>query len=245
MKKVKLLISLSVVTLITVMLVMPAQAASNPLDASTGSSPIVIDGYFNDWNDKPFSWEYNWNNPPIAGEGGYTTNSRHKIALYRDDNYVYLHVVMAKNYYNSLVGDDYEFTCDGIRTIFRVTTSDGKSINQNSFGTGISPVSVYNGDGSISGQVAQGSSGMLLRHDGGTNDEIEIKIPIADFHAQKSDISATDIKEISFFTPNLMMWGDKIISAGTDTAPFVGVALCVASVGVGTEVIRRKRKKKL
>jgi hypothetical protein len=245
MKPFKLLMTFTVLSLLAALFAVPAQAAVNPLDTSAGSSPIVIDGYFNDWADKPFTWEYNWNNPPISGEGGYTTNSRHQISLYRDDSNVYLHIIMAKNYYNSLVGDDYEFTCDGVRTIFRITTPDGASISSGSFGAGIHPVQVRNGDGSISGQVAQGSAGMLLRHDGGINDELEISIPIADFHAQNSAIDAADIKEISFFTPNLMMYGDKITCAGTSTAPYIGIALCVASVGVGTGVIRKKRKKKL
>lgn len=224
--------------------VIPVYAESNPLDSSGKYSSVQIDGNFDDWTDKPFTWEYNWNNLPISGEGGYTTNSRHKISLFRDGDYVYLHIIMAKNWYNSLVGDDYEFTCDGVKTQFRITTSNGASINAGSFGAGVHAVQVRYGDGAVSGRVAENSAGMLKRQSGGINDELEIKIPVEDFHIEKPQINADTIKEISFFTPNLMMYGDRITAVGTSTLPFLNVALCVTSVGVISGAAAYKKRKK-
>lgn len=223
---------------------LPAYAqAVNPLDASSSGAPIQIDGYFDDWNDKPFVWEFNWPNNPIDGEDGFTTNSRHKISLYRDEQNVYLHIIMAKYTFHSLNGNDYEFTCDGQYTQFRITTLGDKNISQNSLGAGINPVNVRYADGRLSGTVADGSEGMLLRHDDGYNDELEIKIPIGDFHIENSSISPDNIKEISFFTPNLMMQGDKVTCAGTSTGPILGISICLASVTAGSYIIYRKRKK--
>lgn len=238
-------ISKTILLLIIVnMFVLPMQAQNNPLTTNSGSTSIVIDGSFADWADKPFVWEYNWNNPPLAGENGYTTNSRHKISLFRDDNNVYLHIIMAKNYYNSLVGNDYEFTCDGITTHFNITTISGASINNSSFGVGIFPVNLVNESGKFSGQTAQDCSGMLKRKSGGINDEVEIKIPIKDFHLQDNKIAVNNVKTISFFTPNLMMWGDSITCVDTDTAPYLGVFICLASVAIVFVVIRIKKRKR-
>jgi len=239
----------------------PVYAAmdNNEKSADTNNQMIVIDGSFLDWNDVPYSYEYNWDNPykfenqwnPVtqknetiyimdANGKPYNTTIRHKMALYRDDKYVYLHIIMATNWYNSLNGNDYQFWCDGQMAAFQVGLPGGGTISNGSFGEGIHVVEVRHRDSSISGKVATGSQAVLKRGKGGINDELELKIPLAEFHRQNSKIDAADIRMLEFFTPNLMY--RHIICAGTDTAPYVGIASCAIVAGVGCLFYKKKGK---
>lgn len=223
----------------------------------TGNQVIEIDGDFKDWKDVPYSYEYNWDNPSETSEWNpqtnkmetvkqtdengkpYNINVRHKMQLYRDDKNVYLHIIMAKNYYNSLNGYDYEFFCDGQEADFQVVMPGGGAITNSSFGKGIHPVEVRHGNGSISYSVAQGSAAMLERKQSGVNDELELKIPFTEFQRQNPNIDPANIRVLEFFSHNLMY--RRIICAGTDTMPFVGVGICAALAGAGCILFYRKR----
>ena len=260
MKKLKILIT----TLIAFGLLSnlaPAYAAANDNAnfADTNNQTLVIDGSFNDWKDVPYSYEYNWDNPykfenqwnpatkknetvTITDENGkpYNTTIRHKMSLYRDDKYVYLHIIMAKQWYNSLNGYDYQFWCDGQMAAFQIELPGGGKISKNSFDAGIHQVEVRHRDSGISGSVAIGSQAVLKRNIDGINDELELKIPFTEFHKQNPNIDPQNIRMLEFFTPNLMY--RHIICAGTDTAPYVGIAGCVAVAGVGCLFYKKKRK---
>ena len=77
---------------------------------------LSMDGYFDDWNDKPYSYEYNWDNSDNCWyygvwydgqcfktpEGTYDTTVRHKMQLYSDNEYVYMHIVISEDYGSGL-----------------------------------------------------------------------------------------------------------------------------------------------
>lgn len=237
----------------------PAYAFASGIPSSSGNSVIQIDGKFDDWKDVPYSYEYNWNNPYIlhyqwnpvtqknetityTDENGrpYNTTIRHKMSLYRDDQFVYLHIIMAKNYYHSIIGDDYEFWCDGKRVMFQVVMPGGRSITSSSFGPGIHPVEVRHGDSGIAWSIAKGSEAMLKRNPNGVNDELEMKIPFSEFKRQRPSIDPDNIRVLEFFTPNLMY--RHIACAGTDTAPYIGIAVCAAFAVAGYSFYRKKGK---
>ncbi len=236
-----------------------AATTNNGIPANSGSSVIQIDGSFDDWADIPYSYEYNWDNPyilynqwnpvtqknetvTITDENGkpYNTTIRHKMSLYRDDQYVYLHIIMATNWYNSLNGYDYQFWCDGQMAAFQVELPGGGTITNGSFGVGIHPVEVRHRASSISYSVAQGSQAVLKRNAGGINDELELKIPFSEFQRQNHNIDPGNIRVLEFFTPNLMY--RRIACAGTDTAPYIGVAVGAAIAVAGYLIYRKKRK---
>mgnify|MGYP000903560432 CR=1 FL=1 len=50
--------------------------------------PIQIDGYYDDWEDKPHTEVYPGKNPPA--------NKINYVSLFRDEDYVYIHVIFAK-----------------------------------------------------------------------------------------------------------------------------------------------------
>lgn len=79
-------------------------------------NPIVINGYFDDWNDKPWSFEWRSSNPHIPND------SLHKntISLFRDSENVYLYVKVYELYAAGIPGDgkSFQFWCDGRKVTF-------------------------------------------------------------------------------------------------------------------------------
>lgn len=240
----------------------PVFASASGIPASSDHSVIRIDGNFDDWKDVPYSYEYNWDNPYIieyqwnpkkqknetityTDENGkpYNTTIRHKMSLYRDDRYVYLHIIMATNYYKSIIGDDYEFWCDGQRVMFDVVLPGGGTITKPSLNHGIHPVEVRHGDSGISWSIAKGSQAMLKRNPGGFNDELELKIPLSEFKRQNPRIDPDNIRVLEFFTPNLMY--RHIACAGTDTAPYIGISICAVLAAAGYVIYKKKGKQKV
>lgn len=227
--------------------------------ASNGSSIINIDGSFHDWDGLPYSYEYNWDNPyiypnhwnpvtqknetlTITDENGkpYNTTIRHKMALYRDNDNVYLHIIIADNYNSGFNGNNYIFYCDGQQVQFQVCLPSGKAVSKNSFGAGIYTLQVRHEDTALSSHEALNSKAILKRNANGLNDELEMKIPLSEFHRQNPNIDASNIRMLEFFTPNLMY--RHIICAGTDTAPYVGIVGCMAVAGAGCYLYQKKRK---
>lgn len=260
MKKLKKLASVltAVLFLIGSASVFSAKANAE-VSASSGSQPITIDGSFSDWNNLPYSYEYNWDNPYIyenqwnpvtkknetvvyKDENGqpYNTQIRHKMSLYRDDKYVYVHIIIAANYSSGFNGADYEFYCDGQLARFQVVKQNGKQISANSFGAGIYPVAVQHDDGAISGQMSRDSQAILKRNANGINDEIEFKIPFSEFQRQNKNIDPQNIRQLDLYDPNLMY--RHIICAGTDTAPYIGIGVCAVIAGGGYLFYNKKRK---
>nr|WP_319488725.1 Firmicu-CTERM sorting domain-containing protein [uncultured Caproiciproducens sp.] len=236
-----------------------AAAADHSIPADSGNQVIQIDGSFDDWVNVPYSYEYNWDNPyifenqwnpvtqknetvTITDENGkpYNTTIRHKMSLYRDDKYVYVHIIMAKNWYTSLNGYDYQFWCDGQMAAFQVVLPGGGTITNGSFGAGLHPVEVRHRDSGISNSIAKDSLAMLKRNAGGINDELELKIPYSEFQRQNQNIDPGNIRVLEFFTPNLMY--RRIACAGTDTAPYIGITVCAAIAGVGYLFYKKKGK---
>ena len=57
------------IVIVMILLMSAKQVYAVPI-YSRGNIPIVIDGYFDDWSDKPYSWEYVWDNPDDYWENG-------------------------------------------------------------------------------------------------------------------------------------------------------------------------------
>ncbi|MFT3951452.1 MAG: Firmicu-CTERM sorting domain-containing protein [Oscillospiraceae bacterium] len=224
MKKHRLTKAIAAVCAAACMLVLAVPVSAETvggMSAVTGASyvPINIDGNYSDWADKPHTRIfYPWD----------TGNVYHMGALFRTDQYVYLHIKMSPFSYTTFNGYNYSFYVDGNKTNILLTAPNGGSNYTN--GQNQLVVRAENGWGIISG-----SAGVMTRS-AGCPDEWEICIPLTFF----SSTPAT-IRDISFYTPNL--GPQELIATGTPTSPYLlaGTGLVFAAGGV--LVAQRKRRK--
>lgn len=220
----------------------------------TSNGDAANKGYMVDWDRIPASYEYNWDNSGncwywgvwIDGqcyktpEGEYSTDVRHKMQLYCDGTYVYLHVIFSRDYWAKFNGEDYQFWLDGNMAAFQVEWPGGGTITGNLDGTspGEYTVEVRHRDSSISYAVAEGSEGHLFVNEDNINNQLEIKIPLSEMVRQNPNINLDFLNSIEFFTPNLMY--NRISCTGASTFPVIPVAL-VSIIAVGTFIIRRRK----
>ena len=218
---------------------------------------ISIDGDFSDWNDKPMSYEYNWDNSEncwtygvwINGEcfktprGTYDTNVRHGMTLLSDGEYLYLHIIYSKDYGVGINGDDFNFYVDGIGAKF------GLRVNGESFSNAyynLAPGlyntdSIHHGDGSISFQVVDNAEGRLLIKGDKKNSELEFRIPLSELKRQNNSIDLDNIGQIEFFTPNLMY--RRLYAGGSNTGIVIGTTFCLGILGIGLYFNQKVSKK--
>lgn len=230
------------------------QASTNEFNLLNNNS-IEIDGDFLDWDGLPCSYEYNWDNSNncwyygvwVDGvcyktpEGTYDTNVRHKMQLYCDGEYVYLHIIFSRDYYAKFNGEDYQFWINGNMAAFQVEWPNGGTITNNltNVGSGIYDVEIRHRDSSMSYSVVNNSKGKLKVNENNLNDELEIKIPLSEMKYQNNNINLDTISTIEFFTPNLMY--RRISAAGTSTYPFILGIICIVIVSISILVLKKRK----
>lgn len=194
-----------------------------PKIASAAGIPINIDGYYDDWIDKP------------SADIHYSSDSRltNKVSLIRDEKYIYLHVKMADDLYKKFNGNNYNFKYDEKLVSFVIEGGDNNGMGNHQL-----RVRYQNG-----WTIVNDSKAYLTRYNNGgkqkfKSDEAEIMIPIAGF---ENGIKPADIKTISFNSPNLgPQW---VTCTGTDTNPYLGIGISIALSGVGYLFYKKKRKR--
>ena len=186
---------------------------------NTNSSDYVsidIDGSYDDWEDKPHSKiRYDWD----------AANSYHSGALFRDEDFLYLHVKMSDISYSQFNGYNYRFTVDGVETFVAAVPPEGSSIVN-----GQNPIVVRAQNGY---KLIEGAGGIVTRASG-KGDEWEIKIPLKFFTK-----TPETVKEIKFYCSNL--GPQEIVSTGTPTLPFVIAGAGLAIAATGYFIAKRKK----
>lgn len=218
-----------------------------------GTSTIAIDGNFSDWDSLPCSYEYNWDNSQNCWQWGvwidgvcyktevgtYSTDVRHKMQLYCDGEYVYLHVVFSRDY-PRINGSDYQFSVDGQMAAFSLNTIGGGDISSmTSYAPGVYPAEVRHRNTGLSFLGANGTNAFVKVNKGNINNEFEMRIPLEELHRQNNNINIETASVIEFFTPNLMY--RKITAVGTSTAPMKFGGLCFGIVAIGFMWSKRKK----
>ncbi|NLT12439.1 MAG: hypothetical protein GXY06_08530 [Clostridiaceae bacterium] len=184
------------------------------LDEASGNAytPIVIDGSFSDWSDKPSS--------PIY----YSASQPHTASLYRDEDNVYLRIKMSDPGY-AFVGNQYKFLIDGKDYTFDIVASSGSIQN------GLNNMDVIRSNGY---QLVAVASARLYRQSG-QPDEMEMMIPLDYFYRQPNML-----KTITFSSSNLGT--QSITATGVSTMPIFFVASGLVAIAAGYIIKMRKQK---
>lgn len=217
-------------------------------------SAINIDGSFGDWSDMPCSYEYNWDNSQncwnwgvwVDGEcyktepGTYSTDVRHMMQMYCDGEYVYLHIIYARNYDVKINGSDFQFYVNGQMAAYQLLIEGGEGFETAlDKEAGVYPLEIRHRDTGLSFLNAEGTDGYIRVTDDKINNEIEIRIPLSELQRQNQNINVETISAIEFYTPNLMY--RRISAVGTSSGPvFLGV-LCAGVAVCGWMGQRRKK----
>lgn len=217
-------------------------------------SAVSIDGDFSDWDSLPCSYEYNWDNSDNCWQWGvwvdgvcyktepgtYSTDVRHKMQMYCDGAYVYLHIVYSRDYGARLNGSDFQFFVNGQMAAFQVVAPEGGSFEGLADNDpGVYPLEIRHRDTGLSFLNADGTDGYLHVTEDKINNEIEIRIPLAELQRQNPQIDAETITSIEFYTPNLMY--RRISAVGTSSGPVLLSALCGGVVLCGWLGYKRKK----
>jgi uncharacterized protein (TIGR04145 family) len=217
---------------------------SDSASGETGeaASTIQIDGYFDDWADKMHYLVINWSMPQNQRN---VYNCRQFSALYDDEN-IYFHVVMRKEGNEEFQSNEYHMEANGKEVIFVLRDKDNKNIT---FPNGnrtarIQEVGVYYRQGQAAGfsdlTPIENSKAYLVVKEG-QPDEVEFSIPVSAFETVYGT-PVGDFTELTVWNPNLME-NQKLVIAGTSTAPWV-IAGIGAAIAVGGFVLDSRKKKK-
>ncbi|NLK36810.1 MAG: hypothetical protein GX299_01840 [Epulopiscium sp.] len=192
---------------------------------------VVIDGYFDDWADKPHSYVTNW-----VPTGWTPPNSQMRYAsLFCDGEYVYFHIKMIKAWKDSFNGNQFHFRANGrYEIVLNICTAGG----QNStpiFGGPVGRNSYYvryNHDGSSTDRDVQipNSKAYLYVPGGNGQDEFEMKIPYTAFTTKHKNLNLDTISKIEVWNPNVIAEPVALVAVGTSTGPVVGVVFCIGTV---------------
>jgi len=207
--------SITLVMLIVALLQVEAKAYGE----AYVNNAITIDGYYDDWKDKPHT-DITWS---------FKLKVVHKVALFRDNKNVYLHVKMSETNYTQFNGYEYRFIYDGTEVVFAAVYDNG---NIKKLGNGIYKLTVRTQQNYI-----PVSTGYLTRKSG-ESDSAEIVIPISAFG---NGINLEGVKTIEFYSPNL--GPQHVICTGTSSGPYIAVGLGFIIVCVGYLNFKKKRKK--
>lgn len=176
---------------------------------------ITIDGNYDDWEDKPHT-QIQW------GPG----DDYHLGALFRDADYVYLHIRMSPSGHSQFNGKGFQFTVDSKSEFVSAVVTSGWIVD----GNNVLEIRRQNGY-----KLITGANGFVTRL-ADEPDEWELRIPLSNFSAHPENI-----RTITFSCLNL---GPQVITAtGTPTWPYLVAGTCVAIAFAGYMLSKRKHAK--
>ncbi|HBV89000.1 MAG TPA: Firmicu-CTERM sorting domain-containing protein [Desulfosporosinus sp.] len=182
---------------------------------------IQIDGYYDDWEDKPHTHVYYGTLPNVS--------EIHLVSLFRDETTLYVHVKMSENNYNEFPNSNLKLSTNAGSMAYLVNLDSLPGKKKPVEGTAGLTVRLQNNWNYIVG------SGYYTRTDG-EPDEAEFFIPLSTISAQPSGI--TEI------TMRIYELGHQlIICVGANTGPYIGAAICaVIAFSSGGYYYYRKKK---
>lgn len=199
---------------------------------------VIIDGYFDDWRDKPHSYVTNgWQEAP--------DNQKRYASLFCDGEYVYFHIKMLAQWKDCFNGNQFHFRInDRYEIIINICTAGGIQSHPIYGGMpGRNRYCVrYNHDGSSTDwdDKVEGSEAFLYVPRDGGQDEFEMKVPLTAFTKKCKEINLNTIRKIEVWNPNVIAKQGALVAVGTSTGPIMGVILCMGTAIVVVWHMQRK-----
>lgn len=220
----KILVFCSVISILSAAFSVSTYAAKkDSVDIQTiKSSGITIDGYYDDWEDKPMSM-LTWNNN--------NGTAHHDVSLLKDDDYIYIYVKMHPNYNSPMPIDFINLLINNKECQMVVRYANAQNtidwghqvdLSKNGTFTGLHPFTSYP-DNSL-GDAA------ITVSKGNPNDRMEIRINIKDLEKvmNLSEGTINNGSQIKLSMPNV--GGGTVELLGTSTGGVIGILLCIGAV---------------
>lgn len=210
-------------------------------DTDVTRSDIVIDGYYDDWQNVPATLiSYgSWN------QYGEYILEHHIGKLLIDDENLYINVNMCETYHKQIPLDMLNITINGEERAFCIRYENGD-------GTVNWDQSIYNLEEGIHtnlGFYAVGDAKMTLGDvavtivPGHNGDSFEVAVNLDKllqyYNIDKSSVS--NGAEIKFYSPNI--GPEAVVIIGTSTNPVLGIALCLLIVGSVAVLCKGKKSR--
>lgn len=179
--------------------------------------PIKLDGYFDDWVDKPYmNLKYDWENP----------GQIHTVYWYSDDDNLYLSIKMGTRGGQSLGNYIINYSVDGGKSGMLTLQQDNPSTGR---------ISVFNYSENwrpltTDGYVVRGDNS-----DGKTSDQCEFRIPLTEFTSKKGAIF-----NVTMGIPSL--GPQALVFQAGSTKPYLGIAICISVSLLGVYIYSRKKR---
>ena len=213
-------------------------ADDTPTADLDNTSNIVIDGYYDDWENVPGteitygSW----------GQGS-DILEHHTTKLAKDDKYLYINANMCDTYNQQIPLDDLRIIINGQEQAFfiRYVNDDGTpnwdgSIYNLAEGIQTNVGIFKNGDA----RYNLGQAAVTIVKNKGDHFEIAIAFDELLKYYNVSESEVNNGAKIEFYSPNIGPQRATIV--GTSTAPYIGVAICVVAAAVTLFMRRNKRR---
>ncbi|PYG85020.1 hypothetical protein LY28_03380 [Ruminiclostridium sufflavum DSM 19573] len=186
---------------------------------------INIDGYFDDWTDKPHTEFY---------YGTYDNSDYEKVAIFSDNTSLYGHIKMSDldGRYDSFIMNLYINNLYNVQFVIMCTDNNkeitwDKTIKDLSPGTHFDLAVFYNQDYT----ALLGDAALVINNSNhNPGDNVEFSIDYNKIRKYCDNIPVSEIKTITLTCASL---GSQSVSlAGTSTAPFTGILVTLFATGL-------------
>lgn len=177
---------------------------------------LVIDGYYQDWQDKPQSLETNWDMP----QDQRTEDNCRTVSMVHDSEYIYIYLKMAGGWRDQFQPYNYEIQINNsYRFSFRIGEDHGYYPHD-----GIYPVPVrwdYGGGEWWRGRPIEGAQAMITVDSKRSPDRCELRIPF-DALIKVQGWNLEEIHQITMTNPS--MFYRPVVSVGSPAGSFLLLA---------------------
>jgi uncharacterized protein (TIGR04145 family) len=205
---------------------------SNSKVYAESSAGINIDGYYDDWEDKPMSM-ITWNNNNGV--------AYHDVSMVKDDDYIYIFLGMHASYHSGIPLSAINLSINNqLCQLFigyannQNTTDWGRTVDVHKKGlyTDLHPFTYYPNN-------ALGDAAITV-YNGNERDKLEIRINIRELEKVMGLAEGT-VNNGSTISLNMPNVGAQTIQlVGTSSGPYVGIAISAGVVGLVLWVRRKK-----